>query len=140
MPLKQIVYASRPFGYDDAVLRQILGTARTINAETGITGSLICREDMYLQLLEGPEQEVEATYERIANDDRHIDVTRLVTLPIQMRMFTSWAMRHDPAQSWMWSREEVADGAIMRASAEDILSVFVRLANQPEASKRCPYH
>ena len=60
MPITQIIYASRPFGFDAALLAGILMDARRCNARDGITGALICRDDLFLQLLEGPEEEVEA--------------------------------------------------------------------------------
>ena len=50
----QLIYASRPFGYDDLTLISILMQARENNARNGITGALICREDVFLQILEGP--------------------------------------------------------------------------------------
>lgn len=128
MGLIQIVYASRPFGYDDAMLSGILFEARRCNTRDDVTGALICRADLYLQLLEGPEDAVEAAFERIAQDDRHLEVTRLVRRPITERMFAQWAMRDDPARSWMWSQREVADGAVSKASEDEILAVFARLA------------
>lgn len=130
MGLIQIVYASRPFGYDDAMLSGILFEARRCNTRDDVTGALICRADLYLQLLEGPEDAVEAAFERIAQDDRHLEVTRLVRRPITERMFAQWAMRDDPARSWMWSQREVADGAVSKASEDEILAVFARLASE----------
>jgi len=130
MSLTQLIYASRPFGFDDGMLNGILLTARACNTRDDITGALICRADLYLQLLEGPEAAVEAAYVRIARDNRHLDVRRLVNRTIQTRLFPNWAMRDDPAQSWLWSQEEVAGGAIERASAEDLIGVFTRLAAQ----------
>ena len=41
----QLIYASRPFGYDDLTLTSILMQARENNARNGITGALICREE-----------------------------------------------------------------------------------------------
>ena len=37
-------------------------------------GALICRDDLFLQMLEGPEAVVEAIYGRIVRDDRHLEV------------------------------------------------------------------
>ena len=49
----QLIYASRPFGYDELTLVGILASARRNNERDGITGALICREDLFVQLLEG---------------------------------------------------------------------------------------
>jgi hypothetical protein len=127
--LLQLTYASRPFGYDSAMLTGILFDARRCNARDGITGALICRNDLFLQLLEGPEAAVEATFARIAADDRHIEVRRLTRrmIPDDGRMFGAWAMRDDPAASWVWSRAEVEAGVPEQASEAEVLAMFHRL-------------
>jgi len=131
MPLVQLVYASRPFGYNEAALAGILLDARHCNARDGITGALIARQDLFLQLLEGPAESVDAAYQRISRDDRHIEVRRLTRRETQTRMFPGWAMRDDPARSWMWSMEDVANGAVARASEADVLDIFERLRCEP---------
>jgi Sensors of blue-light using FAD len=128
MSLAQLTYASRPFGFDTAMLAGILLDARRCNSRDGITGLLICRADLYLQLLEGPEDMVTAAYSRIAADDRHMDLRLLTRRPVIDRLFPSWAMRDDPARSWLWTKAEIDGGALERASEADILSVFHRIA------------
>lgn len=130
MPFIQLVYASRPFGFDQAVLSAILMDARRANARDDITGALIARHDLYLQLLEGPRDKVEAAYQRIRRDDRHVEVTRLVERRVETRLFPGWAMRDDPAQSWVWSIEDVRGGAIERTDEAEVLGFFQRLADQ----------
>jgi len=131
MSLIQLVYASRPFGFDTAVLNGILSEARRLNPEHDITGALICRADLYLQLLEGPADAVEATFARITRDDRHVEVQHLVSRPVEKRLFPDWAMRHDPARSWMWTQQEVDDGALARATEDEVVAVFERVAKEP---------
>jgi hypothetical protein len=133
MPLLQLTYASRPFGFDGATLQGILMDARRCNARDGVTGALICRDDLFLQMLEGPEAAVEATFGRIARDDRHVEVRPLTRRVIgdDGRLFAAWSMRDDPAQSWVWSREQVHDGAVERASEGEVMAIFARLAVQP---------
>jgi len=130
----QLIYASHPFGYDDLVLAGILAKARANNTRDGITGALICREDLFLQLLEGKRDVVTAAFGRILQDDRHIDVVNLWSGDIDKRLFPEWSMRHDPAKSWMWTPEEIAAGAIDRASMDEIRGVFERLANEPASA------
>lgn len=127
----QLIYASRPFGYDDLTLASILMQARKNNARNGITGALICREDLFLQILEGPRDLVTATFSRILRDERHVDVVNLLSNEIHGRLFPEWSMRHDPAKSWMWTAEDVASGAIGKASDQEILGIFERLAREP---------
>ena len=130
MGLLQVIYSSQPFGYDDAILGTVLMDARRCNKRDGITGALICRADIYLQLLEGPEERVRATLDRIRRDDRHVNVTLHVSEPVSERLFGAWDMLHDPARSWIWSQKEIAEGAVERATPNDIRAVFARLAER----------
>lgn len=132
MSLTQLIYASKPFGFDSGVLDDILTVSRFNNARDGITGALICRGDLYLQLIEGPEDAIAATFARIeADDDRHVNVQPLVSRPVSERIFPGWAMRDDPVRSWMWTIEEVSAGAVQAASEAEILGIFERLAREP---------
>jgi hypothetical protein len=130
MDLVQIIYSSRPFGFDDALLSGIMSDARRNNARDGITGALICRADLYLQLLEGPADVVEAAFSRITRDDRHLEVEKRFSALVVERLFPQWSMRDDPARSWMWTQDEVANGALADASPLEILAVFTRLADE----------
>ncbi len=132
MPVTQLIYASRPFGFDNLALAGILAVARRNNVRDGITGALICREDLYLQMLEGGESEVKAAFNRIVQDDRHTEIRLLWTGDAQARLFPHWAMRDDPARSWMWTAQEVRSGAVENASANEARGVFVRLAAESQ--------
>lgn len=131
MDLTRLIYASRPFGFDDAILNGILADARRHNAPNDITGALICRADLYLQLLEGPKAAIDDLYGRIARDDRHLVVRRLVYAPTSRRLFAGWAMRDDPARSWMWTPKKVAAGAIAAATPDELSRIFERVATEP---------
>lgn len=132
MSLVQLIYASRPFGFDQAMLNGILSQSRRCNTRDEITGALICRADVYMQLLEGSAEALDATYERILRDDRHLEIRRLSYRPVSDRLFPAWAMRDDPARSWMWSQAEVANGAIDQANHAQVIRIFERLAAEPE--------
>ena len=127
MSLRQIIYVSRPFGFDNAVLNGILSKSRRNNLRDDVTGALICRADIYLQLIEGPETAIRDVYARIASDDRHADINLLSNEPVTDRIFPGWAMRDDPARTWMWTQAQVAAGAIDKATRPDLLAVFNRL-------------
>jgi hypothetical protein len=131
MRVVQLVYASRPFGLDAAVLDDILMHSRRNNQRDGLTGALICRHDLFMQMLEGPRAAVTRAFGRILRDDRHVEVSLLWCGDAAARLFGNWSMRDDPARSWMWSREALAAGAIGEATAEEARQVFVRLAREP---------
>jgi hypothetical protein len=134
MTLFRAVYSSRPFGFDQGILNGILLDARQANERDGITGALICRGDIYLQWLEGPQDRVREALARIERDDRHLEVTLHVAEPVTERVFGDWAMLHDPAATWIWSQEEVADGAVARSTPEEVTGLFMRLRRERDAA------
>ena len=126
MAMQQLIYASRPFGYDTSVLAGILSTARVKNKQNDITGSLICRADIYLQLLEGPAEKIDTLFEKIRRDDRHLEVTVLSREQVEERLFPGWDMKHDPANSWLWSPDEIHDGILQTVTTDQVRAVFMR--------------
>ena len=128
--LIQIIYSSQPFGFDESSLAGILLDARRCNKRDNITGALVCRRDIYLQLLEGPEDAVREALARIGRDDRHIDLKLRVSEPASVRLFGDWAMLHDPKKSWIWSSEEIANGVLERATPADFKDLFQKLAGR----------
>jgi hypothetical protein len=125
--MKQLIYRSQPFGFDNAMLAGILLGARRNNLRDDITGALICRHDLYLQLIEGPADAIDALYGRIVADDRHVDVRLLLMGDVTERMFPAWAMLDDEAPSMFWSPTEVAEGALEETSSEELRAAFGRL-------------
>ncbi len=112
------------------MLNGILLDARRNNARDAISGALVCRQDIYMQLLEGPRHAVEAAYARICQDDRHLSVRTLVSKRVPGRLFADWAMLHDPERSWIWSEADLAGGALDRASETEIGAIFETLSDR----------
>jgi Sensors of blue-light using FAD len=110
------------------MLAGILSTARRNNPRLGITGALICRHDIYLQLIEGPAEAIDALYARICEDDRHANVELLLTEAMGERLFPAWAMLDDEAPSLFWSAQDVAAGVLESATPDELRAPFVRLS------------
>lgn len=128
MDMKRLIYQSQPFGFDRAILLGILSQARRNNSRDDITGALVCRHDVYIQLVEGPAAAIDALYAKIMVDDRHSDVEMLVSDTVGQRLFPGWEMLHDEWPSLFWSPEEVVDGAIEAATPAELVHVFTRLS------------
>lgn len=124
----RLIYRSQPFGFDTSVLAGILSAARRNNPKWEITGALICRHDVYLQLIEGPSASIRELYARILDDDRHTDVRLLLEEDMGQRLFPAWAMLDDEAPSLFWSAEDVAKGVLEAASADALRAPFLRLS------------
>lgn len=124
MDTYQLIYSSRPFGYDQPTLDGILLDARRCNKRDEITGALVCRQDVFVQMLEGPREKVSDTFDRIRQDDRHVEVKLRYFGESPDRMFPKWAMLHDPAKSWLWPIAEVDQGILDTASVGDYKRLF----------------
>ena len=136
LDIYQLIYSSRPFGYDQPTLDGILLDARRCNCRDEITGALVCRHDVFVQFLEGDREKVSETFERIRQDDRHVEVKLRYFGESPNRAFPKWAMLHDPARSWLWSAAEVDKGALDRASVADYKRIFRILATNIELAVR----
>jgi hypothetical protein len=73
-------------------LRAIVSTARWRNKDDNLTGALLFTGGGFAQVLEGRREVVERTFERIAADRRHTDVTVLSFTPTPQRSFPDWPM------------------------------------------------
>ena len=91
--LVRCLYASRiPKANSAATLRAILEESRRNNTKHGITGVLVATSDSFIQVLEGGRAQVCQTYNEIAQDKRHTDVTILSFEEITQRSFEGWSM------------------------------------------------
>ena len=125
--LKHLIYCSRPTLFDNKTTSEILETSKKNNIQSGVTGALICRSDLYFQYLEGPVEAIDRTFKKIKLDNRHTDIHTLKEDTTDRRLFASWAMRDDPVQTWMWTRREVEDGLLTKINPNTAFSAFERL-------------
>ena len=93
--LVRLLYASlSEREIDDALTASILEHSQRHNAEHGITGVLCVYPPgrVFLQLLEGGRDQVNALYAAIVRDPRHHRVTLLDYAEIGERRFAAWRM------------------------------------------------
>ncbi|MCB8838809.1 BLUF domain-containing protein [Aurantimonas sp. VKM B-3413] len=95
--LHHLVYYSRNrIAADGATLceavRRILAASQENNRKAGLTGALMFNSGCFAQVLEGPLDAVEETFERISRDERHGEVSVLAFEPVALRSFGTWSM------------------------------------------------
>ena len=73
-------------------LLELLRHSRQNNAELGVTGLLLHIGGNFMQALEGPDEAVEALYDRIGADPRHHQVRTILRVPCTQRLFPDWSM------------------------------------------------
>ncbi|HEX5693284.1 MAG TPA: BLUF domain-containing protein [Arenimonas sp.] len=99
----RLVYASRATfppiregaGIHPEVAR-ILVQSRRNNSRQRLVGGLYFADGSFFQCLEGREADVDALYERLAQDPRHREVRLLDRRVIDAPAFGDWAMKHVP--------------------------------------------
>ena len=103
MSLMRLAYASeatfeaKPVekGVEPHVAR-ILMTSRKNNARDQLVGGLYYGNDRFFQYLEGDEDAVRRTFDRILKDERHKNVVTLIEEPLTSRTFSNWSMKYVP--------------------------------------------
>lgn len=104
---------------NDEELLDILKASRENNSSKDVTGLLLYKGGNFMQVLEGPDEAVEALYEKIKADPRHKDVNVLSREQISARQFPAWEMafqnldnpevKNEPGYSQFLQDEFIAD-------------------------------
>ena len=104
---------------NDEELLDILKASRENNSSRDVTGLLLYKGGNFMQVLEGPDDVVEALYEMIKTDPRHKDVFVLSREQISNRQFPAWEMafqnldnpeiKNEPGYSQFLQDEFIAD-------------------------------
>lgn len=93
--LEALMYisAARP-GITESDIEAILQDAVRRNQVEQITGALIFSGSIFIQILEGPPAGLDAVFQAIKKDSRHLAVSILAREPITQRRFASWSMAY----------------------------------------------
>jgi hypothetical protein len=144
--LVRLLYASRtPGSLTPKAIEAILESSRRHNPESGITGILCHGGEVFLQVLEGGREAVNALYNQIARDPRHRDVVILHYEEVTERRFAGWTMgqvnlaKVNPSLLLKYSERAVLDpyavsGRVSMALLEELIataSILGRTACQP---------
>ena len=112
-------------------IQSILAKSRTNNMAAEITGALLFDGKAFTQVLEGPADAIEETFERLQCDPRHSDVTLLENRLIDERHFTAWSMAFaDPSvvQALPGANQTVAEAfSAPSSAASDVIKLLHRL-------------
>lgn len=89
----RVIYASRPAHFTKTDLHDIAAVSARNNETSGITGALIHDASFFLQILEGPEEAVDALLARLLRDPRHTDMAVVFRTRIDATSFAGWEMQ-----------------------------------------------
>jgi len=114
----------------DEDIGHILDVSVNNNHERYITGFLVQAHGRFMQVLEGDENEVRLTFEKIKADHRHTGVTQIVGELIKDRAFPDWAMNYHRIDGPVGSttmvvrRDEPVDSLMPATTPRDLLYLF----------------
>ena len=128
--IKHIIYTSRPLDSDNSDIENILISSERNNPKSEVTGLLIFGSKLYLQFLEGPENSVDATFNRIKSDKRHNEIRILKESKSGRRLFASWTMRPQDLELMMWTAEDIESGLVEKFNSKQALNVFENLSRE----------
>jgi hypothetical protein len=118
--------------FAEAALRGLLAVARNNNTVNGISGMLLYSDGNFIQYLEGEQDQVRATFDRIRRDGRHTGVFVVSEGAIEQRVFADWSMgfeevdadAHDELGLFRLSREAIRDR--LGADAPELLMAMMQ--------------
>ena len=103
--MRRIIYCSQAtedVSPDELV--ELLRVSRRNNEAAGLSGMLLYSSQSFLQVLEGDQEALEATYARIGVDPRHANLRKLLDADVPRPLFPDWTMGFDHVDD-----EELAD-------------------------------
>ncbi len=94
MPMSRLFYTSRsamtPAGPRAQSIGRIAADGAERNRAAGLTGALFAIDRDFVQILEGPHEQVESTFERICCDFRHRELKLVDLVLTGERLFAPW--------------------------------------------------
>lgn len=122
----QLSYHSKskisPSDAKDAITN-ILRVAQARNRQNGITGAMILHQDRFAQIIEGPQESVEALFEVILKDPRHNEVKMHHQSAEEPRIFGNWHMA-------LVGEDKDADIPLFATNSKLVVSAEVSLSDQ----------
>jgi hypothetical protein len=99
--MKQVIYISNAVNLmDDDELIDLLQKARIKNLELEITGVLLYSLGTFIQVIEGPKNNIDAVFKSIEHDPRHKNIIKLVDKQESKRTFPDWSMGFSPVKPY----------------------------------------
>jgi len=89
----ELVYTSLArSGLKKSDIEAIISTSKRNNLKKGITGCLLYYKREFVQILEGPKEDVKILFEKIKKDPRNLSPKLLYEGSIEAPVFGSWSM------------------------------------------------
>lgn len=105
--MKKLVYISSSIEkLNQCSIEELLSQSRKNNSKDNITGILLFHDGNFFQVLEGPEDKVDACFSRIEKDQRHRGCILLLSETVTERLFADWSMAYVPFDGMSAEKQE----------------------------------
>jgi len=126
----------------DQQVQQILVSSRRNNPDLGLTGVLIYGGRLFMQVLEGPDDQVLRMYVRLLDDKRHGDSQILHISPTSERIFQKWSMgviKSDPLEfHHMTQLREQRFESVQSKTFTAAMTEFLKMLNAGHQTEAAP--
>lgn len=131
--LHRLIYVSAsPSSLPQGEVAELLAGSRRRNADIDVTGLLLYHDGSFVQVIEGPADNVSALFQTIRKDPRHRGVITLWSGPVTSRAFPDWRMGFasvedlpETMRETVFSLREVSQDAIADRHVTVLLNRFL---------------
>ena len=128
--MRQYVYISTATGdLRSEGVSDILAASARNNVSSGVTGFLIFNGRNFLQLVEGAQEALTALMEKLACDERHTGIVRLVDIAIEQRDCADWTMKQIRLSDSIDARRGELDAVLPTSLAPHIRQTILNFAS-----------
>ncbi|MEL7187981.1 MAG: BLUF domain-containing protein [Pseudomonadota bacterium] len=98
--MRRVIYTSHASErFKEGDLFRLVSASSRYNGQVGVTGFLLYANGRFLQLLEGPDDQVTQLFALIKSDVRHDRCEIVLDEQIAANLFANWSMRRVPKSS-----------------------------------------
>lgn len=117
----RLIYFSEAPQITEDDLQSILAASDRNNPDLEITGLLLYGADNFVQVLEGPDQNLRDLMKIIDVDDRHSALEIIMEEPMGERLFSEWNMAYMTVSD---ENAQAISGSFNTETAEDLMNVL----------------
>jgi len=112
------------------IIEQIISSSKKSNSEQNITGVLAYHNKRFFHVFEGNSSQVDQLFNNIKNDTRHANLTTVLDLEVNERVFKDWQMIERRSHRYadllgLFLQNHINQLPLIEQDAHDLLELFI---------------